>query len=999
MSLENSNAVAVERRMDLASLFCMIGRHGPAVVVAVLAMVSLLAGFIIYRTVRGKRRKATAADSDGKPPGAERDASVIQAHPEENQNPGRATELLDGGSPDVKEDVNLSDHNIRHRRAAAGAPAEKPSPCFTPKDDIRVVEIRHTSSDDRMETAVVNSYKVAETRAEETHQSRQSDVTNEVIEDVVRGTHDISSCLKERISDVNNKEDKVLKADGQDDEHGITDETVPEEETRDDEVEDSITFVETNGKGSTLEEPVVLVEDAPVSIIHNVKEEESEPQDPDGAVSFNCNTEKEQRKTECEEAEEECEDYLLNPQQAVSQPPTFEEVNLPSLEQDQRNPAVDEVVSLIESRDWVQYPDPTEEVSEADCSDPSLNFPPTRNGYEMTPSLDEDTTSSTLQSVMLSDEDKESDPAAVVLAAPDIAASDGVNVESLVTAEEKPPHVSSCYREQLSVKLINDVSSQERDFVVANAAENTASPETSYPLMLTTCQDQHMGNGNFDLLIPSTFEAPACNVHPTAPLTAEEVSFPDLKIDQRDEAESFGETFVSDAPACNTSFTTLLITSSPDQLSVHLTNATEEEGIDTCSAFDKASLTPLTASEEICQSDMFASYLAKNTEDFPEVSTSSALAMTDATFPICMPSFEHNDLGFSDLSSPDIGKESGISSMAVSPDPQDSGFEVIAENLVEDDRLSSAQTESKDSWGSTAGMVFGPYPTRQPHPPHTEQTDWTIYESFATNEDTFGHEIEDRYHREMNQFMAQIVDSITSLADELTEAPDRKVTVEVVEKEEKKAEGRVGKKAETKTEEEEAVEVEKTEISIMEATMDNNEWITDSNYQVLPWMNISSPSVDQNHNKNNQLSSEKCAALTDTPCVDAHDDLPATEVKPTSSPTLVDESNKKVLAVQPMPQSVNVTFRVHYFTQSPYQTVAVTGDQQELGNWREFISLERAKDGHWTTVVSLPAESHVEWKFLLLDKGEVCRWEECGNRLLETGSGDDLLVHKWWGTL
>lgn len=85
MPLKNSNAVAVERRMDLASLFCMIGRHGPAVAVAVIAMVSVLAGFIIYRTVRGKRRKATAAaaDGDSKGPGAERDASVIRPSPEE----------------------------------------------------------------------------------------------------------------------------------------------------------------------------------------------------------------------------------------------------------------------------------------------------------------------------------------------------------------------------------------------------------------------------------------------------------------------------------------------------------------------------------------------------------------------------------------------------------------------------------------------------------------------------------------------------------------------------------------------------------------------------------------------------------------------------------------------------------------------------------------------------------------------------------------------------
>lgn len=83
MPLKNSNTVAVERRVDLASLFCMIGRHGPAVALAVIAMVSVLAGFIIYRTVRGKRRKATAADDDSQSPGEERDGSVVQQSPEE----------------------------------------------------------------------------------------------------------------------------------------------------------------------------------------------------------------------------------------------------------------------------------------------------------------------------------------------------------------------------------------------------------------------------------------------------------------------------------------------------------------------------------------------------------------------------------------------------------------------------------------------------------------------------------------------------------------------------------------------------------------------------------------------------------------------------------------------------------------------------------------------------------------------------------------------------
>lgn len=71
MPLKNSNTVAVERRVDLASLFCMIGRHGPAVALAVIAMVSVLAGFIIYRTVRGKRRKATADGGGDVSPAAE----------------------------------------------------------------------------------------------------------------------------------------------------------------------------------------------------------------------------------------------------------------------------------------------------------------------------------------------------------------------------------------------------------------------------------------------------------------------------------------------------------------------------------------------------------------------------------------------------------------------------------------------------------------------------------------------------------------------------------------------------------------------------------------------------------------------------------------------------------------------------------------------------------------------------------------------------------------
>lgn len=68
--------LVMEKRTDLASLFCMIGRHGPAVAVAVIAMVSVVAGFIIYRSVKGKRRKAAAAAGDGE--GGSRGAASLQ---------------------------------------------------------------------------------------------------------------------------------------------------------------------------------------------------------------------------------------------------------------------------------------------------------------------------------------------------------------------------------------------------------------------------------------------------------------------------------------------------------------------------------------------------------------------------------------------------------------------------------------------------------------------------------------------------------------------------------------------------------------------------------------------------------------------------------------------------------------------------------------------------------------------------------------------------------
>lgn len=283
------------------------------------------------------------------------------------------------------------------------------------------------------------------------------------------------------------------------------------------------------------------------------------------------------------------------------------------------------------------------------------------------------------------------------------------------------------------------------------------------------------------------------------------------------------------------------------------------------------------------------------------------------------------------------------------------------------------------SWWSSGG--------RDPAP-----GDWILIPEFmaAANEDTFGHQVESEYQRLMDQFAAQVEASL-------------KVAVEVIEREggeeeevEKNSSGAQGQevekvekedKEEKKGEEEEQIQKKKkageeeveqerrrTEISIMEATMDANEWVTDSGQQLQPWLSISTKELAEE-------SSAPCAG-----------DGPA----------------PRVAAIPPlMPQTVEVTFRLHYLTWSEQQTLAITGSRPELGGWAAFIPLEREVEGKedggecegrglWSIRVRLPAHSQLEWKFVVLDMGRVSRWEECSNRVLDTGDRDQL-VHGWWG--
>ncbi|KAG8010834.1 hypothetical protein GBF38_010105, partial [Nibea albiflora] len=415
--MKNSNTVAVERRMDLASLFCMIGRHGPAVALAVIAMMSVLAGFVIYRTVRGKRRKATAAadDGDDQSPGTERDASVIQPSPEEPRRSAESTDMSNEGS-DVKEDVNLiqSDLVIRHRRAAAAVAvataAENEPPSYSPPNsNIQVPENKHTTSDVTEEMAFVqDSHKVAGTHAEEANRGVLSDthtvaemvmednvdchqgVTDDVVKDVTEAAHGNDSCLKEPepINDESHKEkEKVLKAECQEIEDVTTEKDVFDKKTRQEEenfvlcdLNNSVCFgqtchmsergdddrpqvnettLETNSIESNSEEPVIYIEDIPATYICYSKDEELE---------------KEGEKDEDERAEEECVDNQVIDQQAEMWFSTCEqETNLPSTQQDQCDHMTDNMVASIRHSDWDEDSGVTGEMIEEVVDKDHLN--------------------------------------------------------------------------------------------------------------------------------------------------------------------------------------------------------------------------------------------------------------------------------------------------------------------------------------------------------------------------------------------------------------------------------------------------------------------------------------------------------------------------------------------------------------------------------------------------------------------------------------------------
>lgn len=199
------------------------------------------------------------------------------------------------------------------------------------------------------------------------------------------------------------------------------------------------------------------------------------------------------------------------------------------------------------------------------------------------------------------------------------------------------------------------------------------------------------------------------------------------------------------------------------------------------------------------------------------------------------------------------------------------------------------------------------------------------------------------------------------------------------------------------------VSQKKNEISIMEAIMDSNEWLSTGppDTRDLPWLTL--PPSKSGYGYKADISSPVAPTTSFG--------LPAEETMPHQDKTAVPEQtisgvtkdegellNKKVGTVLPMPQLVQVSFRVHYITHSPNQILAVTGNQQELGFWESFIPLRSVENGFWFCTIGLPLDSQVEWKFILVEEGKVRRWEECDNRYFAvTGQEEEIHLDKNWG--
>ncbi|MEQ2311564.1 hypothetical protein AMECASPLE_021487 [Ameca splendens] len=891
MQLKNNN---MEKRTDLASLFCTIGRHGPAVAVAVIAMVSVVAGFIIYRTVKGKRRKAEAgAGHGGSSPGTLRDASLPQ--PEKELSPEyealsreESTDMSEAVSNARNADATWSLSKLRNRRTVSGKTSQSSSPS---KREVGPEELCSASHMDKISSIPL-------TNAEEAIKSLQDDMCE----------------LKDlNVECKGYKCDLVTPKDSEED-HSISVEPLVVRESLGKEKVQCLQEGEVATEDVSNEMP--CREEAYLCDLHGpVCREGKTP------ISLNENDKK------------NCQAVSASDTEGYFEEPTIHMHESPLCTKNE------DKISVLD--------------------DSSFNKPhPANEDFNVTLHKQVDNQLITVTSVTMPaihGADAERSPNGDVTENKLTNLGDlSVNHAVLPSSKESElkQDSSTCSKENIeNVKQSSFGEPQETSALVLSPVLPCLSvePETiqdDQTLPLVSLQPEYIMNDEVTTELAKETSGALFELG---------CACPQSEIDE-----------------------TINILIPKENVEILLSSADGEPNAVVSDEFSPAASvsTEMSCPDESSFQNQ-ESEQVQNMKDLLEVPAAPAPVMADSIEP---------QIGKDQLLSENQSKltscssdleESRISGMKVGPDLCDAGeCPLTPENMrlaaVDDHLQSQDQVELQTTMADLQSVIKEEPVDAVTHSlndsqPLIEETDKANDDSCTVNE--MCHETES-FNRAVGQLSN---DAPTVCLSEDLGMMDTKIVIEG--------------KEEDKT----------TEINIMEATMDNNEWITDGTAQVPPWMKTSVPLINPvSLEENIQTSVPVDAACTNADVPTANESEEANTVPPIDEPT---ETGKRVLAVQPMPQSVSVTFRIHYLTHSPYQKVAITGNHWELGNWKDFVPLEKAKDGLWATVVSLPAESYVEWKFVVVDRGQVCRWEECDNRFLDTGNSENLLVHKCWGFL
>ncbi|XP_057675040.1 uncharacterized protein stbd1 [Corythoichthys intestinalis] len=914
MAFKGSNGVAVERRVDLASLFCMIGRHGPAVALAVFALVSVLAGFVIYRTVRGRRRrkKATEGETDraeGKSSSKETDEAVTQAGLE-LQTCVASTDVCDV----TKEDGEPTETLLKVRRRPAAAAEKSRSTCAP---DVQMPVNKHATSQQMPQVELVpSSLKEGQVYTEEPIlnlpnveaeirvdpatacqlYSTDDGIKEEAISEgtLKEPTPVCDQICHEEVSNAKNQGDKAVTSD----EDNSDNKTTAQEDNAQSLSSDLVHLKQTcqigdeedldNQNKTTAETTTgeLNIEEYGISTDKSGNDDFEEVIQQDSAEpnKYYCDqlAHEEGKKHVITEEKEKVGDGKNN----VASEAT--ESNLDCL----NNTAVDFYTELDNPQIQVEH-----QEAHSLNSNQEMDILPHESGliesYNIVSSEDDDCSS-----------------------LPPIDGND----------------ISGISSEGVQTDSISNIATHDQQ---AQKVPNVDIDETpkSWDEKVTTTKEG---------------EAPVIQVCETLMLSSYEAQ---PSVEEPENAlKKASIVLVPNSPSDNEA--------SIDEYNFEKTKTLEEPRFDMVHDMDGKEEASIEEQNE------------ESADHFSFVVSAPVPVVTEdiANTPklqISLPLFEESELRADNICGG--GEESGISSMAVSPEVLDSenNFPVM-DHVPQPDMKLEPQLLVEDA------TPFVLEEDIAVHEPHVAQLpNQPCIQINQPNKDIFVHQSEECIQTGMGRFteLAQV--------DEWKREMDMKVGKVTGAKE--KLECAENKEEDGQKDEDNA----KTEINIMEATMDHNEWITDSNPN-FPWLNLSVASFGgENQTASQQIPLQE----SNHPDLEPQSDA---EVKQTHAYDFEENTISK---------RVNVTFRVHYLTNSPLQMLAVTGNQQELGNWKDFTPLECDLDGYWAAVVSLPAENHVQWKFVVVEKGEVCRWEECGNRLLNTGCGEDLLVHKLWGYL